>query len=488
MMFKVRDDSISRKLRWMNVLVSGIALLLACVAFAAYDWVSFRASLVRTLSTQAQIMGSNSISALVFNDAKSAENSLSALRASPNVLSAGIYSSDGPAFASYWRDRGNQGLNLPPIQITQTEDYWFKNQQIVLVRPIVFQGKTTGAVYIRSDLEEINARLKRYVAIAALVLVLCMLAALLASSVLRRSIAEPIVNLADIARVVSRDKQYSLRATPTGSRNELGILVEAFNEMLAQIQERDAALQHAHDELEARVALRTTQLETANQELSAFSYSVSHDLRAPVRQISGFAAVLSADHGAALTPDAQECVQFIQDGALQMGRLIDDLLNLARLGRQELAKRMTPLDSLIEAALDELRPEYSERIIEWHIGSLPSVECDRGLMKQVFVNLLSNAIKYTGQRECAVIEVNQTTVNGRVVILFRDNGAGFEQKYAHKLFGVFERLHTADQFQGTGVGLATVHRIMEKHGGRIWPEAELDHAASFFLRFVNPTN
>ena len=488
MILKMRDDSISMKLTWMNVLVTGFALLLACVAFAAYDWVSFRGNVVRSLSTQADILGSNSISALEFNDPKAAENTLSALRASANVLSAGIYRADGRAFALYWRDRSGQGLNLLPTSIARAENHWFENRQIVLIHVIVFQGKPIGAVYIRSDLTEMNVRVKRHALIAALVLVVCVLAASLASSILGAAVAQPIVSLADLARVISLNRQYSLRATPTGSRNEVGILVVAFNEMLTQIQERDAALQRAHDELEDRVARRTAELKIANRELEAFSYSVSHDLRAPVRQISGFASILAIDHKAELSPDAQECVQLIQDGASRMGQLVDDLLNFAKLGRQELSLRATPLNSLVEAALDELKAEYSERTIEWHIGPLPSVECDRGLMKQVFVNLLSNAIKYTSRRQHAVIEVNQAIVNDEVVILFRDNGVGFDQKYAHKLFRVFERLHSADQFEGTGVGLATVHRIMEKHGGRIWVEAGLDQGACFFLSFHNSAN
>jgi uncharacterized membrane protein affecting hemolysin expression len=218
---RVRDYSIAKKLTRMNMLVSGAALLLACLAFVAYDVLAFRQALVHNLSIQAQIAGSNSVSALLFNDQREAEKTLSALKAAPNIVSAHIYASEGRPFATYSRDHGGQAPMLPSIPAGQTETHWFKDGEIVLVRSIVFQGKPTGSVYIQSDLREINDRLKRYAGIAAIVLLSSLLAALLVSSVFQRAVAEPITHLAGIAGVVSRDKDYSVRATPTGSRDEL---------------------------------------------------------------------------------------------------------------------------------------------------------------------------------------------------------------------------------------------------------------------------
>ncbi len=212
---KAQDHSISRKLTWMNMLVSSAALLLACTAFIAYDMVTFREAMVRNLSTQAQIIGSNTASALLFNDPQSAENTLSALKVAHNILSAGICTPDGRLFASYSRDAAGQISVLPSIPSGQTEIHWLKNKEIVLVRSIVFEGKPTGTVYIRSDVEELNQRLKRYAGIAAMVLSACLMAALLISSIFRKAVADPIVRLAEVARVVSRDKNYSVRATPT---------------------------------------------------------------------------------------------------------------------------------------------------------------------------------------------------------------------------------------------------------------------------------
>ncbi len=273
-MFTAQKHSISRKLTWMNMLVSGAALLLACAAFIAVDMITFRQAMLRNLSTQAQIIGSNSVSALLFNDPQSAENTLLALKAAPNISSAQVYLPDGRPFASYSRDRGPHNPLPPPIPRGQTETHRIENGQIALVRSIVLDGKPIGAVYIRSDLQELQSRFQQYAAIAAIVLSACLLAALLISSVFRRAVAEPIVDLSKIAKVVSQDKNYSVRATPVRSPAELAILIDAFNEMLAQIQESEGALRMARDELEQRVRERTAELETAKREVEEFSRSI----------------------------------------------------------------------------------------------------------------------------------------------------------------------------------------------------------------------
>lgn len=234
-------------------------------------------------------------------------------------------------------------------------------------------------------------------------------------------------------------------------------------------------------ELEARAAELTGQLEAANKESEAFSYTVAHDLRAPLRHISGFSKILRDNYSSSLDATAQDYLRFVCDGAKNMGRLIDDLLTMGRISRQELVPRPTDLNQLVDGAVASLRNEYEGREIDWKIGKLPSVECDPALVKQVFANLLSNAVKYTRPRPKASIEVGRVTTCGAPTIYVRDNGTGFDQRYAHKLFGVFQRLHTAEQFEGTGVGLATAQRIVLRHGGRIWAEAEVDKGATFFF-------
>jgi signal transduction histidine kinase len=478
---RIRDYSITKKLTWMNMLVSGAAVLLACTAFVVYGLSAFRSAMLNNLSIQAQMVGANSVSALLFNDRQAAENTLSALRAAPPIFFAGVYGKDGQPLAMYWRDRAAPALPLPATPAGQIETHWFTDQELVLVRSIVFQDKLTGTVYIRSDLRESDDRLRRYASIVAGVLLVSLLAALTISSIFWRIAAQPIVRLAEVARIVSRDKNYSVRAAATSNRDEIAILIEAFNEMLAQIQHRDGALEAVQAELEERVRQRTAALEAINKELETFTYSVAHDLRAPLRHIQGYSDILLEDFGERLDTTAKGYLHQIMDTTGHMGRLIGDLLSLAHVGRQELQLRLTGLQSLLREVLKDLKSETDGRNIQWHVADLPFVECDPGLMKQVLYNLLSNATKYTRPRDPAIIEVGYNSVGGRALIFIRDNGVGFNMKYAGKLFGVFQRLHRAEDFEGTGVGLATVQRIIHKHGGEIWAEAEIEKGATFFF-------
>jgi PAS domain S-box-containing protein len=237
--------------------------------------------------------------------------------------------------------------------------------------------------------------------------------------------------------------------------------------------------QNAIRDLNHQLEQRLAELSASNQELEAFSYSVSHDLRAPLRQVHGFAKVVEEQYGRQLDSQGQHYLGRIEEGAAKMGRLIDDLLNLSRLGRRPLQRQPTELAALVEGVCTDLQAEINGRKVEWRIQPLPSADCDPGLIKQVFANLLENSLKYTRPRERALIEVGQRAENGEQMIYVRDNGVGFNMKYADKLFGVFQRLHRSDEFEGTGVGLATVQRIVQKHGGRIWAEGEEGQGATF---------
>jgi signal transduction histidine kinase len=478
-MLRLRDYSIPKKLTWMNMLVSGTALVLASAGFFAYDLYNFRRSTVRNLGIQAEIIGSNSVSALAFDDPHSAENTLSALRAAPHVMFAEIYTPDGHTFAGYRRDRSGSFPRPPPIPAGETQVHRFQSGQVALVRLIIFQGKPVATIYIRSDLQAMSNLERNFALIVVTVFLISLLAAMWISSITRRSIAEPIVRLAATAQSVLSEKNYSVRAPTNGERNEIAVLISSFNEMLAQIQERDAALGEAHDRLEQQVRERTAQLNAANADLESFSYSVSHDLRAPLRHISAFSQILTEDYGSKMDAEAKQHLERIQNGVKNMSRLVDDLLKMAQIGRKELVCVTTDLNSLLKDVIADLQPECGGRQIDWRIGELSSAECDPGLIKQVFANLISNALKYSRRREIAVIEVGQIDEEGTPVIFIKDNGAGFDERYADKLFGVFQRLHRAEDFEGTGVGLSTVQRIIKRHGGEIRAKGEVDKGATF---------
>ena len=223
------------------------------------------------------------------------------------------------------------------------------------------------------------------------------------------------------------------------------------------------------------------QLGNVNRELESFSYSVSHDLRAPLRHVDGFARILKDEYSPQIPHEAIRYLDRILEAVTRMGQLIDDLLNLARIGRKELKRKKLQMGSLVKEVMAELPAEAQERNIEWRIEPLPEMNCDPGLVKIVFANLLANAVKFTRKQAAAVIEVGTRTTDGQLTIFVRDNGVGFDPRYADKLFGVFQRLHRQEDFEGTGIGLVTVQRIIRRHGGEIWAESQVNAGTTFFF-------
>lgn len=259
--------------------------------------------------------------------------------------------------------------------------------------------------------------------------------------------------------------------------NRLQILNLLLSTYEAAIQ-RNRGLQNAQDQLQAL----NDQILAANNELEAFSYSVSHDLRAPLRHIHGYVEMLTRSVGDQASSKAQHYMRTIADASVQMGQLIDDLLAFSRMGRTEIKQGPLKLDALIQEVISSMELDVRGRKIEWSIASFPTVIGDASMLRQVLANLLGNAVKYSRPREMAQIEIGcDGEEDGRIIVFVRDNGVGFDMNYAHKLFGVFQRLHRADEFEGTGIGLATVQRVIARHGGWVWAESTLGEGATFYF-------
>ncbi len=599
----MRNLPIRQKLAVVILITSSVALLFTCLSFFAYEFVTFRRTAVRNLTTLGEIIGSNSTAALAFDNAADAEETLSALRAERHIVAAVLFDQSGRVFARY-----PATVDTSALPGMRTAGHRLTFRALHLYQPVMLHDRRIGMLYLESDLDEMIERFQLYAMIAMAVMGASLLGAFVLSQKLQQQISRPVLELADTARAVSVRRDFSVRAVRQGD-DEVGVLTDAFNEMLTQIHEQDRALRESearlravlnsavsavvvtdhegriidwnacaermfgrsrgealgldlgefiepladesrvgmkrftvrsgeemtnwpvemtgrrrngarfpieaainpvvsggvvtfcafasditerkkserevqtlNQQLERRVAERTEQLESANKELEAFSYSVSHDLRAPLRHIDGFASMLTAHAGAALDEKSRRYLTVITDAAKRMGRLIDDLLSFSRHGRTELRHGPVKLGDLVAEVRRQMHNELASRRIEWRIAELPEVQGDVAMLHQVMVNLLGNAVKYSRQRDPAVIEVGWREGDGDDVVVFvRDNGAGFNPKYVDRLFGVFQRLHAESEFEGTGVGLANVQRIVHRHGGRVWAEGKVDAGATFYF-------
>jgi signal transduction histidine kinase len=469
----IRDTPIRQKLMTMILVTSGVVLLLTCAAFIGYELLTYRRSAVQQLATLGEIIATESTGAVAFDNPNDATEILAALKAERHIVAACLYDKQNRIFARYPASAPDRAFPSAP----QPDGYRFEAGHLVGFIPVVqVKGSERfGTLYLNSNMSVMYARLRLYGGIAVLAILVSSLVAYVLSRILQRQISSPILALAEAAKAVSDRHDYTVRAHPQGA-DELGVLTGAFNHMLAQIQEQNEVL-------EQRVRERTAELAAANDELEAFCSSAAHDLRTPLRTITGFAEVL-LDPRANISPvEAQRLARMIRDGSGQMTELINDLLAFSRLGRQPMARQRVDLDQLCRDVLRDLEPERAGRRVALRPQPLPPADGDPALLRVVFVNLLSNAIKYTRPREIAVIEIGATTEPGSIVPVYfvRDNGVGFDMHDAGKLFGVFQRLHHAHEFEGTGVGLATVRRVIERHGGRIWAEASPDVGATFFF-------
>lgn len=485
--------SIGRRLGWLSIFSSATALLFASVALLFFQLQEVKSSLVLRLESVADLIAFNVASAVDFNDAEAAKVMLSAMKTRPSVISAGIIV-NGRIFALYHRS----GARAPGIGNPQTPltGHQFGDDQLIVYRPISSEGRRLGTFFLDIDLQEYDRTWRRFALVTALVAIPALLIALLLSQLPQRLISRPILNLASLAAAVSDRKDYSVRAPSVRSAAEIEQLIGTFNQMLTEIQGQHAEIEEARATLEGRVAERTRELQfrtgqlenqgrelaAANRELESFSYSVSHDLRAPLRAIDGFSKALLSDYRTGtLDQRGIHFLERVRAGTQKMSQLIDDMLHLSQVTRRPLERTDVDVTAAAQEVTAELARRNPDRVVRCVIEPNLHALADSHLLTIVFENLLGNAWKFTGTREEARVEVGRTTIAGERAFFVRDNGAGFNAAYAGKLFGAFQRLHHQSEFEGTGIGLATVKRIITRHGGLVSAEGVEGVGATFFF-------
>lgn len=472
------------------MLTSSVALLLACVGFLLNDLVTLRGSMERHLSVLAQITGENSAAALVFEDLEAAEEVLDALRAEPSITRAALYSPAGDVFAIYARDDLAGPFPAPEVNGSR-----FEAGRLVRFQRVLLDEGVVGIVYLESDLQQIYRRVRSYAGIAVLLLLASSIVALAVGTRLQRGISEPILDLAEIARGVSEEQNYSVRAEPRSKEDEISVLIQGFNDMLAQIQERDVILAEHREHLEEEVAAQTAelrevnrQLERATQHKSEFLANMSHELRTPLNAVIGFSEVLRERMFGDLNEKQEEYVQDILTSGRHLLSLINDILELSKIeaGQMELSMARFELSGAVDNAVVLIRERAHKRGLDLRVDvdpALGAIDADERKLKQILLNLLSNAIKFTpdGGEVSLVARKNRREVE----ITVSDTGIGIAEADLDTVFEEFRQVGDQEaRGEGTGLGLTLTRRFVELHGGTIAVDSELGKGTSF--RFTLP--
>jgi signal transduction histidine kinase len=475
------------------------ALLVAIIAMISYDLRLYHKSWIADLETQAELLARTTAPALAFDDPRVAQENLELLRYRPKVRAAALYNARGRLFARF----GGDEAQFP--KFPEADGVRIEGEDLIVFRRVVNDREILGTVYLRADYE-LYDRLLGYLGIAAIVAAAAMLVAYFLSRLLQRVVTRPLLAIADVAREVTEKRNFALRAEKL-SQDEIGKLAESFNTMLAEMQRATLDLEASNREfsreasdrrraekevlrlnaeLETRVKERTAQLEYTNGELEAFCYSVSHDLRAPLRAIDGFSQVLLQEFPQEMPEEAKRYLSRIRFSTQRMAQLIEDLLNLSRVSRVELKLRDVDVTEMAREVAAELQQGETGRAIEITVWDGMRASADAPLLRAALENLIGNAVKFTSRTAGARIEIGNLRDDDRNVFFVRDNGAGFDMAHAGKLFGAFQRMHSMVEYPGTGIGLATVQRIMHRHGGRIWADAQPGKGAVFYFS-LEPT-
>jgi len=493
-MSKLRTMTIRHKLISIIMLTCITSLLLAGAAFIAWEWANLRLHMVQDLSTHTKMVAENCKAALVFEDTKDAEKTLRALHVEPSIVYACIRNSSGEHFTDYYRYDVDKSIQ--PCKPHQQEGYVFGDDYLIVFKHIVLDGEVIGTVCLRSDLQPMYTMLKRNTAIIIAILLLVSMVAYFVSSRLQKVISGPILGLAESAtRIGKGELSHRVKIR---SKDELGHLAAAFNDMAGKlkesyagleekVKERTAELSSANEKLEVEIAERKQAeeaLEISNRELKDFVYIASHDLREPLRKISSFGELLKDSLEGKLNRDEKENLEFMVNGANRMTEMIEGLLTYSRVNTKGISFQAVNLNEVVEQ-LEQLDLAV---LLEETGGTievpqpLPVVEADPIQMRQLLQNLIANGIRYRRDEVRPRIVIRAKHTDGdKVRIEVQDNGIGIEEVYYEDIFTMFRRLHPRQRYGGTGIGLAVCRKIIDRHGGRIGLESKYGEGTTLWF-------
>jgi signal transduction histidine kinase len=488
-------DNLTIKRKLMAIILSISLLALGC-GFAVViiiDVRDFKQDMTQNTIVNARLVGEYCVSPLVFEDRVGAENVLKRLQAIPSIVGGRLLDGERKVFAAYGK--------VEDVDAASAAAHEFSGDKLYVSQPVRYGEQRYGTIVLVASTEELRSKITRYIlTMVALMLGLMVLCFFVASR-LQAVITRPIFQLVAATKEVSERADYSKRVEKRGN-DELAVLCDGFNSMIETIETREKERDEVQkqlltyqEKLEDLVKERTAELEqtnvvlgksnrdleTVNREMEAFSYSVAHDLRAPLRAIEGFSKILLKDYLDVLDDQGKDYLQRASRASQKMARLIDDLLTLARVSRAKLRSEPVDLSAMAGGIMTGLKETEPGRDVDVVLTENLTAVGDSKLLNQALENLLGNAWKYTGKRSDAKVEFGAVEQEGATSYFVRDNGAGFEMKYAANILMPFHRLHSEMEFPGTGIGLSTVDRIIKRHGGRVWFESTVDQGATFFF-------